>query len=258
MAPFFVIVQRSQTRTTAQEDLVVSTSDKSATRTIKVWDIPTRLFHWLLVLGILAMWLTADVFDRLGLHMTIGYALIGLIVFRLVWGFIGSDTARFFHFVRHPRHIVAHLKTPKPGVLVGHNPLGALSVLAMIISVMVQLGTGLFANDQIYNEGPFSDYVSERMQDLMTEIHEVNFYILLGLIATHLAAIAYYQLKKREQLVRAMVTGKRTIQEGEEIQNPNPRFAGPIAFVIAAAISVGAWYLFSYQAKMVAGWFGLH
>lgn len=236
----------------------MSTSDKSAPRSVKVWDIPTRLFHWLLVLGILAMWLTADVFDRLGLHMTIGYALIGLIVFRLVWGFIGSDTARFTHFVRCPRSIISYIKTPKPGVLLGHNPLGALSVLAMILSIIVQLVTGLFANDQIYNEGPFSDFVSESMQDLMTEIHEANFYILLGLIALHLAAIAFYQIKKHELLARAMVTGKRELKEGEEVLNPNLRFAGPIAFVLAAAIGVVAWYLFSYQAKMVAGWFGLH
>lgn len=256
MTPF--LSKREDQIPTTQEAYVVSTSDKSSTRTVKVWDIPIRLFHWLLVLGIIAMWLTADVFDRLGLHMAIGYALIGLIVFRLVWGFIGSDTAKFSQFVRCPRSIITYLRTPKPGVMLGHNPLGALSVLAMIVSIIVQLGTGLFANDQIYNEGPFSDYVSEHMQDLLTEVHEINFYILLGLIALHLAAIAFYQFKKREPLVRAMVTGKRAIKEGEEIQNPNPRFAGPIAFVIAIAISVGAWYLISNQAKMVAGWLGLH
>jgi cytochrome b len=236
----------------------VSTSDESTTRSVKVWDIPTRLFHWLLVIGIFAMWLTADVLDRLGLHMAIGYALIGLIIFRLVWGFIGSDTARFTQFVRCPRTIITHLKKPKSGVLLGHNPLGALSVLAMILSVMVQLGTGLFSNDQIYNEGPFSDYVSEHMQDLMSEIHEINFYILLGLIALHLTAIAFYQIKKHEPLVRAMITGKRTLQADEEVLNTSLRFAGPIAFVIATAIGIGAWYLISYQAKMVAGWLGMH
>lgn len=236
----------------------MSTSDESTTRSVKVWDIPTRLFHWLLVIGVFAMWLTADVLDRLGLHMAIGLALLGLIVFRLVWGVIGSDTARFTQFVRHPKHIVSYLKGENRGVWLGHNPLGALSVLALILSIIVQLVTGLFANDQIFNEGPFSDYVSENTQDLMSYIHEINFYVLLGLIALHLLAIAFYQFKKHEPLVQAMITGKRALKTDETIQNPNLRFAGILAFVIAAAIGAGVWYLMNYHAAMVAGWFGLH
>jgi len=227
-------------------------------RRVKVWDLPTRLFHWLLVIGIFALWFTADVLDRLSLHMAIGYALIGLIVFRLIWGVIGSDTARFRHFIRGPGHIISYLRKPDDTVALGHNPLGALSVVALLLVIMVQLGTGLFANDQIYSEGPFSDYVSERTQDLLTYIHEVNFYILLGLIGLHLAAIAFYQFKKHEPLVRAMITGQRELKSGERVQNPNVRFAGLIAFVIALLLAVGAWYVFSYQPKLLAGWLGLH
>ncbi|MGC8697687.1 MAG: cytochrome b/b6 domain-containing protein [Halothiobacillus sp.] len=225
---------------------------------IKVWDLPTRLFHWLLVVGIFSLWFTADVLGRLSLHIAIGYALLGLIVFRLVWGFIGSDTARFSHFVRGPRHIIQYLKKPDDTVTLGHNPLGALSVVALLLVIMVQLGTGLFANDQIYSEGPFSDYVSERTQDLLTYIHEINFYILLGLISLHLAAIAYHQLKKHEPLVRAMITGQRELKSGERVQNANLHFAGIIALVIALTLAVGAWYLLSYQPKLLAGWLGLH
>jgi cytochrome b len=242
----------------AQEGLVVSTSENSVSRKVKVWDLPTRLFHWLLVIGVFAMWLTADVLDRLGLHMAIGLALLGLIVFRLVWGFIGSDTARFAQFVRHPKHTLAYLRGVNRGVWLGHNPLGALSVLALIFSVMVQLVTGLFANDQIFNEGPLSDYVSESTQDLMSLIHGINFNVLLGLIALHLLAIAFHQFKKHEPLVQAMITGKRALQPDETVQNQNLRFAGWFAFVIAALIGVGVWYLMSYHASMVAGWLGLH
>jgi cytochrome b len=230
----------------------------SPSQRIKVWDVPTRLFHWLLVLGIFAMWLTADVLNRLSLHMAIGYALIGLIVFRLVWGLIGSDTARFSQFVRGPGAIIRYLRKPEGTVFLGHNPLGALSVVALLFVILVQLGTGLFANDQIYSEGPFSDYVSERTQDLLTYIHEINFYILLGLIGLHLAAIAYHQFKKHEPLVRAMITGHRVLKSGEIVQNPNLRFAGLIALVVAVVLAVGAWYLFSYQPKLLAGWLGLH
>ncbi len=226
-------------------------------RSVKVWDLPVRLFHWLLVIGVFALWLTADVLDRLGLHMAIGLALLGLVVFRLVWGVIGSDTARFTQFVKCPRTILAYLKHPKPGIWLGHNPLGALSVLALLLSLVVQLFTGLFANDQIYNEGPLSDYVSERYQDLASAVHEVNFYVLLGLITLHLIAIAFYQFKKREPLVQAMVTGKRRLNPGDTVQNPNPRFAGWIAFLIAAGIGFGAWYLLSQHASLVAQWVGL-
>lgn len=227
-------------------------------RRVKVWDLPTRLFHWLLVIGIFAMWLTADVLDRLSLHMAIGYALIGLIVFRLVWGFIGSDTARFRHFIRGPSQIIRYLKKPDDTVALGHNPLGALSVVALLLVIMVQLGTGLFANDQIYSEGPFSDYVSERTQDLLTYIHGVNFYVLLGLIGLHLAAIVFYQFKKHEPLVQAMITGQRELKSGERVRNPNLHFAGLVAFVMALIFAVGAWYLFSNQPKLLAGWLGLH
>ena len=226
-------------------------------RRVKVWDLPIRLFHWLLVLGIFAMWLTADVLDRLGLHMVIGLALIGLIVFRLVWGFIGSDTARFRQFVKCPRSVLRYLREPKRGVWLGHNPLGALSVLALLASLIVQLITGLFANDQIYNEGPLSDYVSERSQDLFSAIHQINFYVLLGLIGLHLLAIAYYQIKKKEPLVAAMISGQRELKPEDTVLNPNPRFAGWIAFLIAAALGIGAWYLMSAHAPLVAHWLGL-
>jgi len=96
------------------------------------------------------------------------------------------------------------------------------------------------------------------MQDLLTYIHEINFYILLGLIGLHLAAIAFYQFKKHEPLVQAMITGQRELKSGEMVRNPNLHFAGLIAFVIALMLAVGAWYLFSYQPKLLAGWLGLH
>ncbi|MHB8919690.1 MAG: cytochrome b/b6 domain-containing protein [Halothiobacillus sp.] len=229
-----------------------------ATYTVKVWDLPTRLFHWLLVIGIFAMWFTADVLNRLGLHMAIGYTLIGLIVFRVLWGIWGSDTARFSHFIKGPGSITSYLRNPDTTVALGHNPLGALSVLAFLLVIIIQLGTGLFASDQIYNQGPFSDYASDKMVDLLTWIHEINFYVLLGLIGLHLAAIAFYQFKKHEPLVLAMITGKRVIKEGEVVQISRLHFAGIIVFLITAAIGMGAWYLISNQSKLLAGWLGLH
>ncbi|OYV29048.1 MAG: hypothetical protein B7Z82_01280, partial [Halothiobacillus sp. 20-54-6] len=204
--------------------MIMNDPKTPATYTVKVWDLPTRLFHWLLVIGIFAMWLTADVLDRLGLHMVIGYTLIGLIVFRVLWGIWGSDTARFRHFIKGPGSITSYLRKPDTTVALGHNPLGALSVLALLLVIIIQLGTGLFASDQIYNQGPLSDYASDKMVDLLTGIHEINFYVLLGLIGLHLAAIAFYQFKKHEPLVLAMITGKRVIKEGEVVQNAHLHF----------------------------------
>lgn len=215
---------------------------------VRVWDLPIRAFHWLLVLGIIAMWYTAEVSDsinNLDWHMDIGFAMIGLLVFRILWGFFGSDTARFSHFVKHPRHIRNYLKAPSKGVFLGHNPLGALSVIAMLLSLLVQVGTGLFSHDELYTSAPLSQYVPDKTSALLTEIHHINFNILLALIGLHLAAVVFYHFKKRDPLVRAMITGKRIIREDETILNPNPRFAGWITFIVIALIAGGVGYTFA-------------
>lgn len=219
-------------------------------RHYQVWDLPIRAFHWLLVLGVLAAWLTGDVFDSLlNWHLIIGEGMLGLVVFRLVWGVIGSESARFVHFVRGPAAIKAYISEfwvdRRGGVWLGHNPLGALSVLAMLLSLSVQVGTGLFAAaDDYINYGPLNKFVSDHTADLLTEIHEVNFNILLALIGLHLAAIAYYRLFKRENLVTPMVTGKREIQEHEQLRNQPTFFAGWVRFFVAVAIAVGVvWYV---------------
>lgn len=225
-------------------------SEPKASTTVKVWDLPIRAVHWLLVLAIIGLWYTAEVLDtvdNLDWHMTIGFVVIGLLVFRILWGFFGSDTARFSHFVKSPGHIKSYLKSPAKGVFLGHNPLGALSVIAMLVSLLVQVGTGLFAHDELYTSAPLSDYVSSKTSGILTEIHHINFNILLGLIGLHLAAIAFYQFKKRDPLVRAMITGKKIIRQDDIILNPNPRFAGWVAFLVIALVAGGVGYVFATQ-----------
>lgn len=219
-------------------------------RHYEVWDLPIRTFHWLLVVGILASWLTGEVFDSyLNWHLVIGEGMLGLIVFRLVWGVIGSESARFVHFVKGPAAIKAYISEfwidRRGRVWLGHNPLGALSVLAMLLSLAVQVGTGLFAAaDDYINYGPLNKFVSDGTASLLTEIHEVNFNILLGLVGLHLAAIAYYRFFKRENLVTPMVTGKRCLDDGQQPVNCPTFFVGWGRFIIAVAIAAGVvWFV---------------
>lgn len=222
---------------------------------VRVWDLPIRIVHWLLVLGVIALWYTAEVWnsiDNLDWHMDIGFAMIGLLVFRILWGFFGSDTARFRQFVKGPGQIRAYLKEPGKGVFLGHNPLGALSVLAMLLSLLVQVITGLFAHDELYTSAPLSQYVSSKTSGLLTEIHHLNFNILLALIGLHLAAIAFYQFKKHDPLVQAMITGKKRLRADQLIRNPNPRFAGWIPFIVIALIAGGIAFVFATQIPTIA------
>ena len=183
---------------------------------IRVWDLPIRLFHWLLVLGIVTSFITVKIGGNvMEFHALAGYCVLTLIIFRICWGFIGSHHARFIHFVPSPKGLLNYL-SGKTKVGLGHNPLGALSVLGLLFSVGLQAVTGLFANDDIAFEGPFAKYVSNEMVELLTSIHYFNENILIALIALHLCAIVYYQKFKGENLIRPMLLGDKEIDPSEE------------------------------------------
>ena len=200
---------------------------------VRVWDLPVRLFHWAAVLLIPAMWWTAEN-EKIELHIQLGQIMLGLILFRLLWGLLGSSTARFSGFVRGPRGIFAYLRGAKAGL--GHNPIGALSVLAMLAALAVQIGLGLFASDEdgLY-QGPLSYHVSAETAETLTDRHETWFYVILALIALHLAAILYYLLIKRDNLVTPMVTGSRKGAAGEGAMVPAPFWR----FLLAAGLAAG-------------------
>lgn len=173
---------------------------------VRVWDLPTRLFHWLLVIGFALSWWTAET-GRLEWHRWSGYVLLGLVIFRVYWGFFGSSTARFSQFVRGPREIAGYLRGAWP-VKPGHNPLGALSVLALLLLLATLIVLGLFAVDvDGIESGPLSLYVSFDAGRVAAEWHEKIFDALLWLIGLHLAAIAWYRVVKREKLIAAMFHG---------------------------------------------------
>ncbi|MCB1739355.1 MAG: cytochrome b/b6 domain-containing protein [Gammaproteobacteria bacterium] len=179
---------------------------------LKVWDLPVRLTHWLLVLLVLGLYLSAESEeDWMDWHRWMGYAVLTLVLFRLLWGLVGSHTARFSSFVRGPVGILRYLRGESPPGLPGHNPLGALSVLALLAVLAFQAGTGLFASDDILFEGPLYDLVDSDTAERLTGLHHFNFDLLLILIGLHLVAIVFYLVFKRDNLVGPMLTGYKTL-----------------------------------------------
>jgi cytochrome b len=213
---------------------------------IRVWDLPTRLFHWLLVVLIALLYATGE-FGMLDMrwHFWLGYVTLALIVFRVSWGLFGSQTSRFSDFVRGPaavgRYVKAQIST-NAHFSVGHNPLGGWSVLALLLSVLLQSVTGLFASDGIDTDGPFSGAVSGYTVKLMTRLHNWNENVLLLLIALHVAAVLFYLLIKHDNLITPMVTGRK---QGGPLDSP--RFASTWLALLLLSLSVAAvaamvWY----------------
>ncbi len=204
----------------------------------RVWDIPTRLVHWLLAALIPFSWWSA-VSDHLPWHRLSGYAILGLLVFRLIWGFAGSQTARFSRFLRGPGAVGAYLRgAAKAGV--GHNPLGGWSVMAMFAVLAAQVGLGLFSIDEDSVEGgPLSSFIGFDTGRAVAHLHHRLFWVLVGLIALHLAAIAVYALRRRN-LVGPMITGVARIEPGAPVPPLAPGWRVVPAAIVAAAV---AWFV---------------
>ena len=202
---------------------------------VRIWDAPTRIFHWLIVFLMPILWWTAEE-EMLVEHRIAGYAVLGLLVFRLLWGLVGSSTARFSSFVRGPRAVIAYLSGRAAGGI-GHNPLGALSVMALLGLLSLEVGLGLFATDEDgIAPGPLSHLVSIEAAEEIAELHEDLFDVLLVLIGLHVAAILFYALVKRNNLVGPMITGR-----GEAPEGIAPMAAAPAwRFYAAAALAAAA------------------
>lgn len=179
--------------------------------TLRVWDLPTRAFHWLLVVCIAGAVVCVNIGgNAMQWHAYFGYSALTLIAFRVLWGFVGALHSRFSSFVPSPSRLMAFLKG-EAGSGIGHNPLGSLSVLALLAVVGIQAGTGLFADDDIAFQGPLAKYVSGETVSLLSSIHALNSNLLFGLIGLHIAAIAYYQFVKRDSIVMPMIDGDKVV-----------------------------------------------
>lgn len=208
---------------------------------VKLWDGPVRIIHWLLVVLIAFSWWSAD--DHLNWHRWSGYAIIGLLLFRIYWGFAGGGAARFASFVKGPRATFAYLRTigrRTPGTTPGHNPLGALSILALLAVLLVQVGTGLFVVDiDAFDGGPLSDRVSYDLGRTLADVHELSFTVLQVLVALHVAAVLFYLVWKRTDLIGPMITGRRKLPSDPGLSRA-PWWRLIAGAVVAAAI---AWVL---------------
>lgn len=203
---------------------------------VRVWDVPTRLFHWILVILLGLSWLSeSQLWMRL--HFLCGYGVIALLLFRLAWGFVGSETARFSQFIRSPlaalRHL-ARLRRREPDTEIGHNAAGGWMVLVMLALLVVQVATGLFANDDANTEGPLFDYVGKDTSDWLSHIHAVNFTLIQIAVALHILAVLAYVAMKHD-LIRPMITGQKHLPD----TLPAPRLVSPVRAVVLFVIAVG-------------------
>jgi cytochrome b len=203
----------------------------------RVWDLPTRLFHWTLVVVVALAWWSAET-DQQDLHLYLGYGALSLLLFRIGWGLFGSSTARFSSFVRGPSSVAKYVRARFNWPLAGHAPLGALSVLALLAMLFIMVGTGLFASDEdgLFS-GPLAYLVSVDVADLLTELHEELFNVLLVLIGLHVAAILLYRLALGKNLLGPMITGKADLAPGVEPMRPGKWWVALICLVVAIAIT---------------------
>jgi cytochrome b len=205
---------------------------------IRLWDLPIRFFHWLLVIFVAAAIVTGKIGgDAIDWHGKIGLVILGLIVFRIVWGVVGSSHARFASFFPTPASVLVYLRGHWKGV--GHNPLGALSVFGLLALIALQVGTGLFANDDIAFRGPLSALISKELSDNLTGVHKFSINALILMIVLHLGAILFYACVKKDNLVKPMITGWKDVAPG---QGESAKGGGRPAFIGALLIALIAVY----------------
>ena len=211
--------------------------------TIRVWDLPTRIFHWALVtfiIGLVATGLIGG--NAMTWHMRFGFAVLSLLLFRIVWGLVGGHWSRFASFIYAPGTVLAYLKgAGKAEHSVGHNPLGAGSVFAMLLFLLAQVGSGLVSDDDIATSGPLSKFVSNAIVSSATSYHKnVGKYVLLVLVVLHIAAIVFYLIKKKENLVAPMIHGDKTLAQPLPASRDDARSRILAAFVFAACAGLVA------------------
>ena len=211
---------------------------------IRLWDLPTRLFHWLLAGLVVASFVSGKIGgNAMDWHGKFGLAILGLLAFRLVWGFAGSTYARFVSFLPTPAKVLAYLRGQWRGV--GHNPLGAFSVFGLLLVLAIQVGTGLFGNDDIAFRGPLYELISKDLSDRLTGLHKLSVNVLIALVTLHIVAIAFYVRVKKDDLIRPMLTGWKEVAPGEGA-SASDGGALPLAVALLVAVTTvyggsGAW-----------------
>ena len=211
------------------------------THTTRVWDLPTRIFHWALfalIIAMVATGLTGG--NAMVWHFRCGYAVLSLLLFRVVWGLIGGHWSRFASFIYAPGTLLRYLQGQgRPEHSVGHTPLGAGSVFALLFFLCVQVGTGLFSDDDIASSGPLSKFVSNAVVSSLTGYHKnIGKYIVLALVALHISAIVFYLVKKKENLIGPMIHGDKLLVHQVEHSRDDARSRTLAAVVFASCAAL--------------------
>jgi cytochrome b len=214
----------------------------AAAARIRVWDLPTRIFHWTLVALVVFSFTTGKLGGSvMAWHVKSGYAILSLLVFRLAWGLVGGQTSRFATFVRGPRAFLAHagaIVSRSARAATGHNPMGGWMVVFLLMALLAQAGSGLFSDDEIATTGPLVEKVSNAVVARMSSFHYYNGWMIAVAAGIHVMAVAFYQLTLRIDVIRPMVFGWR---EGDPSQPPM-RMGSPLLAAGVFAIACGAVY----------------
>ncbi len=208
---------------------------------LALWDLPVRIVHWSFVLLLPALWWTHEA-GRMDLHQILGLVMLGMLAFRIYWGFAGSATARFGNFLKGPRAILAYLRTLRRDsgeLVVGHNPVGGWSAIVLLGLLALQVGLGLIAIDaEGIVSGPLADYVSFETAEAARDWHEQVFNILLGFVGLHVAAILFYLLFRRDNLIGPMLSGRKRLPGAATLPSFAPAWRAVLGLVLAAGLAL--------------------
>lgn len=210
---------------------------------VRVWDLPTRVFHWAMVTAVVGLVITGNVGGNwMNWHVRLGYLVFSLVLFRLVWGVLGGFWSRFATFVPSPQRLFQYLRDQGTTPPLGHSPLGALSVLALLAVLAAQVGSGLLTDDEIAFSGPLARLFSHEVVSIASWYHaEVGKLVLLGLVALHVAAIVFYKVVKKQKLTQAMVTGNKHAASPVPVASRDDLNARLLALAVWAACVGGAY-----------------
>ena len=213
---------------------------------MRIWDLPIRLFHWAIVVLLGFSWLSAEIGTGfwMRLHVLSGLTILAMLLFRVIWGFIGSDTARFTRFLKSPmeafRHL-GHMTRREADTEIGHNAAGGWMVLGLLALLAFQVATGLCANDDAMTEGPLALRVGKETSDWLTHLHDLNFKLIQIAVVLHVLAVIAYRVLKGQNLLTPMITGKKRLPGNTRA----PVMMHPVLGLAVFALSALAVFVFT-------------
>lgn len=216
----------------------------SSSHTVRIWDLPTRLFHWALFVCVVGLVITGNVGGNLmPWHFRLGYCVMTLLLFRIIWGFVGGKWSRFLSFIYSPSSLIAYLQgRGKPEHSAGHSPLGALSVFGLLAFLALQVGTGLISDDEITNAGPLTRFVKNATVSLATWWHkDVGNKVIVAMVVLHIAAILFYLYKKKQNLIMPMIQGDKQMAQVVEPSKDSAASRTVALVVLAICAAVVYW-----------------